>query len=151
VLPLIQILGVVVIAILAVWLVRRARARSQSKYEQLAPHPPTVSEIVAAAEPVAESNGSDSQVVAESNGATPKLVAISNGAGPEVSELEAELREIYDKVGHPEAFEEAKGKVTDLAADLVERDGTDMDEALRTAYDRSLAEHREYLTAKGLA
>jgi hypothetical protein len=126
-----QLLGLVILAALAFWLLRRARRRSEKRYEELAPEPPTVSEIVAAAEPVAESNG------------TP----------PEEAEPheEAELREIYEKVGKPEAFAEAKEKVVDLAAQLVEREGLDMDEALRTAYRRSLAEHREYLAAKGLA
>ena len=151
VLPLVQILGLVVIAVLVVWLIRRARARSQSNYEKHAPEPPTVSEIVAAAKPVEDSNGSDPDLVAESNGSDPEPVASLNGAAPEISGLEAELKEIYEKVGKPDSFEEAKGKVTDLAAELVEKDGVDMDEALRTAYRRSLTEHREYLAAKGLA
>jgi hypothetical protein len=130
-----QLLGLVILAALAFWLLRRARRRSEQRYEELAPKPPTVSAIVAAAEPVA------AKPVAA------KPVAEPNGSPPE----EAELREIYEKVGKPEALVEAKEKVVDLAAQLVERDGIEMDEALRTAYRRSLAEHREYLAAKGLA
>jgi hypothetical protein len=136
VLLLLQILGLVLVALLLIWLVLRARKRAQKRRT-----PPTVSTIVAAAGPVA----------AESNGSAPELVAASNGTGPETSELEAELREIYDKVGHPDSFDEANEKVTSLADDLVERDSIDKDEALRIAYGRSLAEHREYLTAQGLA
>jgi hypothetical protein len=136
----IQILGLLIVAGLVVLLFRWARQRSQKRYEALAPQPPSVSEIVAAADPVPKSNGSD-----------PQAAAKSNGAGPDVSELEAELKEIYERVGQPEAFEEAKGKVTDLAAELVERDGVDMNHALRAAYLRSLTEHREYLAANGLA
>jgi hypothetical protein len=120
-----QILGLVILAALAVWLVRRAHRRSEERYRQFSPQLPTVSAVVAAAEPVARSNGSP----------------------PE----EAELREIYDKVGKPEAFGEAKEKVVSMAAELVVRDGIDMAEALRIAYRRSLAEHREYLAARGLA
>jgi hypothetical protein len=119
-----QFLGLVIIAALAFWLLRRAHRRSQRRYEQLAPQPPTVSAIVDAAEPVARPN----RPLRE----------------------EAELRKIYERVGKPEAFGEAKEKVVELAAQLVERDGIGMDEALRTAYRRSLAEHREYLAAKGL-
>jgi hypothetical protein len=134
--PLIQILGLVLIGLLLIWLVLRARKRSQKRRT-----PPTVSTIVAAAEPVA----------AKSNGSAPELVAVSNGAGPEPPELEAELREIYEKVGHPDSFHEANEKVTSLAGDLIMRDSIDKDEALRIAYGRSLDEHREYLAAKGLA
>jgi hypothetical protein len=125
-----QLLGLVILAALAFWLLRRARRRSEQRYEELAPEPPTVSAIVAAAKPVVA-----------------KPVAESNGTPQE----EAELREIYEKVGKPDAFAEAKEKVVDLAAQLVEREGLGMDEALHTAYRRSLAEHREYLAAKGLA
>jgi hypothetical protein len=146
-----QILGLVIVAGLAVWLVRRAVKRSHNRYEELAPNPVTVEAIVADAESAATSNGAQPERVAQSNGTDSEPVAQSNGAGPEPSELEAELREIYDRVGRPDSFEEAKGKVTDLAAELVERDGIEMNEALRVAYRRSLAEHRSYLAEHGLA
>jgi hypothetical protein len=136
----IQLLGLVILAALVFWLIRRAKKRADEHYEAHAPMPPTISEIMAE--------------VAESNGGVPAPVAAVNGSDvsdPEIAELEAELQRIYEKVGQPDAFEEAKGKVTDLADDLAERDGIDMGEALRTAYRRSLTEHRDYLAAKGLA
>jgi hypothetical protein len=135
VLLLLQILGLVLVGLLLIWLVLRARKRSQKRRT-----PPTVSTIVASAGPVA----------AESNGSAPELVAASNGTGPDTSELEAELRAIYDKVGHPDSFDEANEKVTALATELAERDGIDKDKALRTAYRTSLAEHQQYLAAKGI-
>jgi hypothetical protein len=134
----VQILALVLVVALVFWLVRRARKRSQSRDEH-APQPSSVAPIAAKVE------------TAESDHEVPELVAESNGADPEPTELEAELKEIYDKVGEPDSFGEAKEKVTALAADLVERDGIDMNEALRIAYLRSLVEHREYLAAKGLA
>ena len=67
------------------------------------------------------------------------------------AEMEDELRRIYELVGKPSAFPEAKGKVTLLADCLATERGIDRDEALRLAYDRSLAEHREYLAAKGIS
>jgi hypothetical protein len=151
---LLQILGLALIALLLIWLVLRARKRAQKRRT-----PPTVSTIVAAAGPVAaESNGSAPELAAASNGAVPEApepdeVSESDEASEpdEIPDPEAELREIYDKVGHPDSFDEAKGKVTALAGELVERDGIDMNEALRIAYGRSLDEHREYLAAKGLA
>jgi hypothetical protein len=124
-----QILALVVLACLAFLLLRRARRRSKERYEAAAPAPLTVSKIVGETE---------SESAAPANG---------NGSPPE----EAELREIYERVGKPESFPEAKEKVVSLAAELVEQDDLEMDEALRTAYRRSLREHRQYLAAKGLA
>jgi hypothetical protein len=124
-----QLLALLVLAGLAFLLLRRARRRSKERYEAAAPQPLTVSGLLA---------DGDSEPAARSNG---------NGSPPE----EAELREIYERVGKPEAFGEAKEKVVSLAADLVERDHLEMHEALRTAYRRSLREHRQYLADKGLA
>jgi hypothetical protein len=151
-----QVLGLVILVALVFWLIRRFKKRADEHYEKNAPMPPTISEIMAE---VAVSNGgvhspSNGVVPSPSNGVVPSPVAEVNGsddADPEVAELEGELRRIYEKVGQTDAFDEANGKVTDLAADLVEQDGLDMGEALRTAYRRSLAEHHEYLAAKGLA
>jgi len=131
-----QLLGLVFLGALIFWLVRRYTRRSHARYAQLAPPPP----VMAMPERIAESTATPPEPVGE-----------SNGSDPDVSELEEELRAIYAKLGQPEAFEEAKGKVTDLASDLVDDDGIDMNEALRIAYRRSLAEHREYLASKGLA
>ena len=145
----IQILGLLIIGGLVFWLVRRRNQRARN--EQLAAQPPSFSTFAAEPEPVAKSNGTDAEPVAEPNATDLEPPAEPNGSDPEVSELEQELRRIYDKVGKPDAFEEAKDKVTDLASDLVDEDGIEMNEALRVAYRRSLAEHREYLASKGLA
>jgi hypothetical protein len=69
----------------------------------------------------------------------------------DLAEMQDELRRVYELVGKPSAFLEAKGKVTLLADCLATERGIDGDEALRLAYDRSLAEHREYLAAKGIS
>jgi hypothetical protein len=135
-----QLLGLVMLALLVFWFLRRAKRRSDRQYEALAPRAPTASEIMAMA---AGPNGSAPTPAAEVNG--------SDRSDPVIGRLDAELRMIYERVGKPDAFDEAKGKVTDLATELVERDGIDMGEALRTAYRRSVTEHREYLVAKGLA
>ena len=75
-----------------------------------------------------------------------------NGSSPDDwAEMEDELRRIYELVGKPSAFPEAKGKVTLLADCLATERGIERDEALRLAYDRSLAEHREYLAARGIS
>lgn len=124
-----QLLALVVLAGLAFLLLRRARRRSKERYEAAAPEPLTVSALLA---------DGDSEPDAQSNG---------NGSPPE----EAELRKIYERVGKPEAFGEAKEKVVSLAAELVERDHLEMGDALRTAYRRSLREHRQYLAARNLA
>jgi hypothetical protein len=134
-----QILGLFILAALVAWLVIRLRNRPQKPFSEVAPKPLTVAAIVDGAETSSESKAADQGVVAE-----------SNPAGPDVSELDQELKEIYDKAGHPDSFTEAKEKVTALAAELAERDGIDNDEALRTAYRTSLAEHHEYLAAKGI-
>ena len=76
----------------------------------------------------------------------------SNGSGPRGwAEMEKELRLIYERVGKPSAFREAKGKVEVLADCLCRERRIDHDAALELAYDRSLAEHREYLAAKGIS
>ena len=69
----------------------------------------------------------------------------------DLAEMEDELRRVYELAGKPSAFPEAKGKVTLLADCLATERGIERDEALRLAYDRSLAEHREYLAAKGIS
>jgi hypothetical protein len=76
----------------------------------------------------------------------------SNGSAPRAwSAMEQELRRIYELVGKPSAFGEAKGKVEVLADCLCRERRIDHDEALRLAYDRSLAEHREYLASKRIS
>jgi hypothetical protein len=75
-----------------------------------------------------------------------------DGSKPDdLAEMEDELKRVYELVGKPSAFPEAKGKVTLLADCLATERGIDRDEALRLAYDRSLAEHREFLAAKGIS
>jgi hypothetical protein len=143
-------LVLVILGALGFLVVRWANKRSQARYEELAPMPPSALAIVAA-DSAARSNGKHPEPVAASNGNHPEPVAATNGFDPEVTELEAELKGIYDRVGKPDAFEEAKGKVTEFASDLVNRDGIDMHEALRTSYRRSLTEHHEYLASKHLA
>ena len=69
----------------------------------------------------------------------------------DLAEMEDELRRVYELVGKPSAFPEAKGKVILLADCLATERGIDRAEALRLAYDRSLAEHREYLATKGIS
>jgi hypothetical protein len=66
-------------------------------------------------------------------------------------EREDELRGIYQLVGKPSAFPEAKSKVILLADRLATERGIDRDQALRLAYERSLAEHREYLAANRIS
>ena len=134
-----QILGLFILAALVAWLVIRVRRRPHKPFSEVAPKPLTVAAIVEGAEASSQSNAADHGGVAE-----------SNPAGPDVSELDQELKEIYDKAGHPDSLTEAKEKVNALATELAERDGIDNDEALRTAYRTSIAEHREYLAAKGL-
>jgi len=134
-----QILALFILAALVAWLVIRVRRRPHKPFSEVAPAPLTVAAIVEGAEASSQSNAADHGGAAE-----------SNPAGPDVSELDQELKEIYDKVGHPDSFTEAKEKVTALATELAERDGIDDDEALRTAYRTSLAEHHEYLAAKGI-
>jgi hypothetical protein len=91
------------------------------------------------------------------NGASPVSTtgeqrASSNGAAPRAwAEMETELRRIYELVGKPSAFREAKGKVEVLADCLCRERRIDHDAALKLAYHRSLTEHREYLAAKGIS
>ena len=76
----------------------------------------------------------------------------SNGSVPRSwAEMEKELRRIYERVGKPSAFREAKGKVEVLADCLCRERRIEHDAALELAYDRSLSEHREYLAAKGIS
>jgi hypothetical protein len=76
----------------------------------------------------------------------------SNGSkARDWAEMERELRKIYELVGKPSAFAEAKGKVQVLADCLSNERGIAQSEALRLAYERSLTEHRDYLTAKGIS
>jgi hypothetical protein len=78
--------------------------------------------------------------------------ASSNGSkAGDPRELENELRRIYEQLGKPSAFREAKGKVLVLADCLGGERGIDRDRALALAYERSLAEHREYLAAKRIS
>jgi hypothetical protein len=75
----------------------------------------------------------------------------SNGSnGSDCAEMDDELQRIYELVGKPHAFKEAKGKVEELA-DQLTTEGVAPDEALRRAYTRSLTEHRDYLATKGIA
>src|SRR5262249_48406046 len=71
--------------------------------------------------------------------------------GHDPDEMENELRGMYELIGKPSAFPEAKGKVILLADCLATERGIDRDEALRLAYERSLTEHRAYLSAKGIS
>ena len=88
------------------------------------------------------------------NGAARELEAVNangNGAnGNDCAEMDEELQRIYELVGKPHAFKEAKGKVEELAGQLT-TEGLAPDEALRRAYERSLTEHRDYLAAKGIS
>ncbi len=123
-----QIIGLVILGLLLFWLFRNARKRVEKRHAAQAP-PPSAEALIAEV----------------------RAAAAANGSEPGPSDLEDELREIYERVGHPEAFEEAKQKVTDLAGVLVRDEGMPGSEALRVAYERSLAEHRVYLTARGPA
>ena len=98
-----------------------------------------------------DGNGSAPEAV-ESNGSAPDArIATGNASnGNDSAEMDEELQRIYELVGKPWAFKEAKGKVEEFA-DQLAADGMDRDEALRRAFDRSLAEHREYLAAKGIS
>jgi hypothetical protein len=70
---------------------------------------------------------------------------------PDTTEMEAELEQIYAQLGAPEGLSEAKGKVHDLAEELVADGGWSEAEALVIAYRRSLEEHRRFLASRKLA
>ncbi len=139
-----QFIGLVILGLLLFWLFRNARRRVEKRHAAQAP-PPSAEALIAEVQAAAAANGSEPE---KANGSEPET---TNGSEPRTSDLEDELREIYERVGHPEAFEEAKRKVTDLAGELVQDEGMPGNEALRVAYERSLAEHREYLAARGPA
>ena len=107
-------------------------------------------------EPAAENGNGSEPVAVNGNGAAPELeVEAVNGNGngsngSDCAEMDEELQRIYEVVGKPHAFKEAKGKVEELA-DQLTSEGVAPDEALRRAYSRSLTEHREYLAAKGIS
>jgi hypothetical protein len=137
-----QVMGLVILGVLLFWLFRNARRRVEKRHAAQAP-PPSAEALIAEVRAAAAANGSEAETANGSEAET------TNGSEPGTSDLEGELREIYERVGHPEAFDEAKRKVTDLAGELAEDEGMAMNEALRVAYERSLAEHREYLAARG--
>jgi hypothetical protein len=121
-----QFLGVVILVALLAWLLRNSRRRAEQRRASLLP-PMTAHQLIAEVQAAAAKEAE---------------------RDPDPSELDRELREIYERLGHPEAFREAKEKVTGLADELAERDGMSPGRALRAAYERSLAEHREYLAAR---
>jgi len=101
----------------------------------------------------AESGNGFEPAAVESNGSAPAPELVNgsgNGSNGGCTEMDDELQRIYELVGKPWAFKEAKVKVDELAEQLT-LEGVAPDEALRRAYDRSLTEHREYLAAKGLS
>lgn len=138
-----QVIGLVILGLLLFWLFRNARRRVEKRHAGQAP-PPSAEALIAEVRAASAANGIEPE---RANGSEPE----ANGFEPGTSDLEDELREIYERVGHPEAFEEAKRKVTRLAGELARDEGMPGNEALRMAYERSLAEHREYLAASGPA
>jgi hypothetical protein len=136
----------VIVVALVFWLVRNSRKRAQASDPPVAP-PQSAESIIAEVRSTADAseNGRVLEPEPEPNGVEPEVVIAPNGSESDIAELEDELRQIYERVGHPESFGEAKEKVTDLADQLVEEDGMSRDEALRAAYERSLTEHREYV------
>jgi hypothetical protein len=91
----------------------------------------------------------DSGLIAE--GMRRRVEADSNGGEIDCSEMEDELERIYALAGAPSAFPEALHKVEALANDLYRQLDCRPDEALYIAFRRSLAEHREYLSAQGIS
>jgi hypothetical protein len=125
------------------------RAERRAKREERAAPESNAAPTESNAAPT-ESNG----VAAGSNGAPIEAEQPDEQEGeetPDFSVLEGELKDIYEAVGHPDAFAEAMEKVHALASELFARDDITKDEALYAAFLKSLAEHRDYLAAKGLA
>jgi hypothetical protein len=74
---------------------------------------------------------------------------VENGSNVDTGPMEAELENIYRKLGAPDGIGEAKGKVRQLARDLSADQGINPDEALYRAYKVSLDQHREYVSSQG--
>jgi hypothetical protein len=98
---------------------------------------------------VIAANGNGNGAVLEAENGNGEVVN-GNGSNGGTAEMDEELQRIYELVGKPWAFKDAKGKVEELADELTS-EGFAPDEALRRAYDRSLSEHREYLASKGIS
>jgi hypothetical protein len=148
-----QIMGLVVLVALAVWFVRRARERSQKRFQELAPAPPVIDEPPLSGRPLAVTEPPavmKPPAIAGANGAAPAAAAESNGTELDCTHLEQELKVIYVKLGKPGAFAEAKEKVLDLARERFAEGTWNQDEALYKAYEVSLAEHRKYLAGQEL-